>query len=361
MIGRRLVSILSTTMNSLIRILPLATLFPVASAQDLNIDFGLVFGAPSSAYGAASGQVGIWSLEDGDAASVSIDDLSGNPTSVTISIVPGSGSAGDFSFDNSATSGDDEALMDDFFDVGPEAFGAVSSMTFIGVAPGVYDLYTYAWAPDNSAYVTEIDVSESADGPQYCSGAWPGSHVEGTTFVRHTVTVPSSGIFEVVATSFSTGSYGTINGFQLVGAGGQAIGTNYCDPANLNSSGLPGVIGAFGSTSVAANFVTLSATQLPPSQFGYFLNSQNQGFIANPGGSQGNLCLGVGIGRYVSSIKNSGSNGEFSLALDLTQTPTPSGPVAIQAGETWYFQTWYRDKNPTQTSNFTDGICITFQ
>jgi hypothetical protein len=29
-------------------------------------------------------------------------------------------------------------------------------------------------------------------------------------------------------------------------------------------------------------------------------------------------------------------------------------------GETWYFQAWHRDANPTLTSNFTDAVSITF-
>ena len=34
--------------------------------------------------------------------------------------------------------------------------------------------------------------------------------------------------------------------------------------------------------------------------------------------------------------------------------------VAIQPGETWNFQLWYRDNNPQTTSNFTDAISIFF-
>ena len=35
--------------------------------------------------------------------------------------------------------------------------------------------------------------------------------------------------------------------------------------------------------------------------------------------------------------------------------------MGIGAGETWYFQGWYRDNNPTPVSNFSDGIEITYQ
>ena len=141
------------------------------------------------------------------------------------------------------------------------------------------------------------------------------------------------------------------------------IGLNYC-AANTNSTGATGVMGATGSDFASDNLVTLQAADLPANSFGFFLTSQSQGFTSNPGGSQGNLCLSGAIGRYVGSgqIKNSGSGGEFELALDLTQTPTPTGLVGVNAGETWNYQAWYRDAvSGSATSNSTDGLSITFQ
>ena len=145
------------------------------------------------------------------------------------------------------------------------------------------------------------------------------------------------------------------------GAGG--LGMNYCMP-NPNSTGSPSSISAAGSDVAATNDVTLSATGLPANAFGFFLTSQVQAFVMNPAGSDGNLCLGGAIGRYVGpgQILNSGPMGEFSLVLDLTQTPTPSGLVSVQAGENWSYQAWHRDSNATgTTSNFTDGLEIMYQ
>ena len=112
-----------------------------------------------------------------------------------------------------------------------------------------------------------------------------------------------------------------------------------------------------------ANNLTLTSVQMPNNSFGFFLTSRTQGFVQNPGGSQGNLCLGGGIGRYVGpgQIKNSGAVGRFTLTLNLTQTPTPTGLVSIAAGETWNFQTWYRDSvGGVATSNFTNGRSVPF-
>lgn len=140
----------------------------------------------------------------------------------------------------------------------------------------------------------------------------------------------------------------------------QALGTPLCNQATENSTGDVGRILAFGSTSVAENDVLLGALHLPANTFGIFLNSRQPG-VTVPPGSQGTLCLGGAIGRYSDHLLDSGSTGMFSLQLDLAQTPTPSGPVAVLPGETWYFQAWYRDQNPTQTSNFTDSRSIAFE
>ena len=82
--------------------------------------------------------------------------------------------------------------------------------------------------------------------------------------------------------------------------------------------------------------------------------------IVQPPGSQGTLCLGGAVGRYAKQVANTGTAGVLVLVLDLTDTPTPNGPVTVLAGETWNFQAWFRDKNPGTTSNFTNGVSVTF-
>ncbi len=140
------------------------------------------------------------------------------------------------------------------------------------------------------------------------------------------------------------------------------VGTNYC-AANTNSTGATGVMSAGGSPVISLNNLTLTAGDLPNTSFGFFLTSLGQGFVANPGGSQGNLCLGGAIGRYVGpgQIQNTGMTGEISLLIDVTQVPTPNGPVAAIPGETWNFQAWHRDAVAgSATSNFTDGLSVLF-
>jgi hypothetical protein len=142
--------------------------------------------------------------------------------------------------------------------------------------------------------------------------------------------------------------------------GGGVIGSTYCDPAVANSTGAPGVITATGSVLVADNDVTLTATDLPQNQFGYFLNSQTQGFVPMPSGSQGNLCVVGQVGRHVAQLASTGAAGELQIAVDLTALPTPSGPAAVLVGQTYNFQCWYRDLNPNTTSNFTNAVEVLF-
>ncbi|MEZ6014942.1 MAG: hypothetical protein R3F49_07510 [Planctomycetota bacterium] len=158
----------------------------------------------------------------------------------------------------------------------------------------------------------------------------------------------------------SRGLHGEVT--YVVGFGG-GVGSTYCAPAVANSTGAGGTLRASGQRAAAANDVTVVAGALPMNSFGFFLASMTQGSVGQPGGSQGTLCLGGAIGRYVGpgQIQNSGATGSFSLALDLTQTPTPNGLVSVNAGETWNFQAWYRDSvGGVATSNFTEGLSIDF-
>jgi len=150
--------------------------------------------------------------------------------------------------------------------------------------------------------------------------------------------------FSKAGVFLSSETYVTLSGHNILGGefqyqdAGGPIGTNYCGPANLNSSGQSAVITAFGSTTASDNLLALTASLLPQNVLGYFLNSDVQGFVPSPGGSQGNLCLGGGIGRHVKQMSNSGAAGELVINVDLTTLPRPGGAHSVVVGETWNFQ-----------------------
>ncbi len=125
-----------------------------------------------------------------------------------------------------------------------------------------------------------------------------------------------------------------------------------------NSTGAAATLTASGSNLPAANRVILAARGLPPQALGYFLVAPNAGFTASVPGSQGHLCLAGPIGRYVGpgQVQSADAQGALSLAIDLAALPQPTGPSAYIAGMTWHFQTWYRDANPTSTSNFSTSL-----
>lgn len=174
---------------------------------------------------------------------------------------------------------------------------------------------------------------------------------------------PATG--QVLSTSFTSG----ISAHMELAVRARPVGDigmpfTTCIP-NANSTGATGVMSAFGSTYVADNNVTLTASNLPNATFGFFLASQTGGDVNMPGGSMGRLCLGGSIGRFVGpgQIMNTMQTGAISLGIDLTQVPDPQlGLIDILAGELWGFQLWHRDSvGGSATSNFTDALLITFQ
>lgn len=139
------------------------------------------------------------------------------------------------------------------------------------------------------------------------------------------------------------------------------VGNAYCNPAVPNSTGSLGRILAIGSHIAGGNPMTLSADQMPANQFGFFVCATGTSSFIPPG-SDGRLCLGGTQGRYsrsTSEILSSGPSGSFSLAIDTLAMPTsPAQPIL--GGQSWYFQAWHRDANPTATSNFTRATEVRF-
>ena len=84
------------------------------------------------------------------------------------------------------------------------------------------------------------------------------------------------------------------------------------------------------------------------------------------------LACGASLGLLVTLLASSSTGqrgGVFRESRDHPAVRYSSGTtndavtalnLAVQAGETWLFQLWFRDVNPGNTSNFTDGIAITF-
>ncbi|MEM9378612.1 MAG: FG-GAP-like repeat-containing protein [Planctomycetota bacterium] len=146
--------------------------------------------------------------------------------------------------------------------------------------------------------------------------------------------------------------------------GSDRVGVDYCASGG-NSIGLVAALRANGSAVLANQDLVLTVTDLPPNRTGYFLTSQTQGNVPGAGGSAGVLCLGGSVGRYVGpgQVQDSGSAGTFTLMVDTSALPQPTGAVSAMSGETWNFQSWYRDVLAglgIPTSNFSNGLAVTF-
>ena len=157
---------------------------------------------------------------------------------------------------------------------------------------------------------------------------------------------------------------GSLPDLGALGPDCDGIGWSYCAPALTNSEGLSGEAHAYGSSQVVADDLTLQAHSIPVGSFGFFILSETTVPPTVSGGSSGQICLGGSIGRFIApgQVIAAGISGVISLAVHPSALPTPSGTVAANPGETWYFQLWHRDAIGGQTtSNFTDAVAVTFQ
>ncbi|MEZ6004378.1 MAG: hypothetical protein R3F33_09365 [Planctomycetota bacterium] len=134
------------------------------------------------------------------------------------------------------------------------------------------------------------------------------------------------------------------------------LGTPYCN-AQANSTGNVPELRVTGSLQASDETLSLRARDLPPGQPGLALLARAQGYTAHPGGSVGDLCIGGAMAR--AGVAMADAEGRLFLPLDPSAVPL-NPAVAIQAGETWFFQLWYRDL-PAGTSNLTRAVQVDFE
>lgn len=129
-------------------------------------------------------------------------------------------------------------------------------------------------------------------------------------------------------------------------------------PATVNSTGYVSVLGATGSLTISDNDLRLYVGNVPTNQFGYMLMSQNTGNVPMFGGSQGTLCLGPPFVRFSQNVLTADAlDGTLVFQPDMTALPNNT---TFLPGDSWIFQYWFRDANPSSTSNTSDAVVVTF-
>ena len=139
------------------RISILAAILPVttAAAQSFNIDInaasGPGSGVPASSFGAAAGQPGAWNSVASLGQLTPLVTLAGAASSASVVI---DGSAGPYGADDVNATGDYAKLVEDGFRLADS--DAVVNITFYGLTPGPYAIYTYADDPAEGAASSRV-------------------------------------------------------------------------------------------------------------------------------------------------------------------------------------------------------------
>jgi hypothetical protein len=206
-------------------VVAIAAIAPPAAAQPIYVDFGNTFGVPTTSPGYHAGASGagpaFWNNVNGVVSNTPVAHVNGALSGITLTISSGT----PFGFNNTLTTGNDEALMDDCLDLGGP--GSLRTLTLRSLPAGAYTVYTYAAAPDlpHSSF-TSVSIGGNS---QVVGGAWVGpplQFVQGITHSLHNVN-HTGGALAINLTAIS--GFGSLNGLQILSP------TVPCPPGGLAS------------------------------------------------------------------------------------------------------------------------------
>ena len=344
-------------------------------AQRFNIDIGPT-PEPIPPFPGAAGQPGHWNgITTAEAdGGVFLVNIASTLTPVLFSVDAVAG--GDFVFDSCIPPDDFALLMEDVQDVGPA--GGIVIYTFTGLLPGTYELYTYAWAPDDVTFISAVDSTCGSDATELVGGPWCGGvFVRGVTHAQHRARIDPG---EDLAVEIETVvGFGSVNGFQLVlrdpvglpfcfgdGTGEDCPCANDGDAGhgcnNSDDTG-GGLLEAFGLADVTADSLVLVASSLTePTPCLFFqgtlaLDPDGDGDFGQPF-QDGLRCAGGSVIRLGTKVAICGVASYPGLGDDLI---SDKGDIPAGGGP-YVYQVWYRDTDdlfcPPGASNLTNAIEI---
>lgn len=189
-------------------------------------------------------------------------------------------------------------------------------------------------------------------------------HVDAATDRIYAVTAPQSELYELdpdtaEATRIAPLLDGPFTG--LASTGSRTTGTSYCVAAP-NSTGTAAVTEVYSPGVVSSQHLLVATRDLPPGQPCLMMASLAPGWVGGFLGSEGNLCLLGNVASFQSQLAWAGPDGRVLQDLDLTAFPTRPLPTAVQPGDQWHFQAWYRDQGRSgPTTNFSQPIALLMQ
>jgi V8-like Glu-specific endopeptidase len=217
--------------------------------------------------------------------------------------------------------------------------------------------YSYFLNIDNEDGTDRIQVKASNSGPSGnfteitrhdTSGglAWQSNVLTPADFAAAGVSLTNDMVFRFASNDGDPQSINEsgIDGFDVSSVVCGDVGETYC-------SSNAATISASGSASVAANDLVLKAEGVAPNKAGIFIYSMTAQSI--PFGN-GTRCVGPSSTFRLQGLLNSGAGGVLQKSVDYN-TLVPAGMVT--AGDTWYFQAWFRAGGSFDLS---DGVKISF-
>ncbi|MEL6428345.1 MAG: hypothetical protein AAFR54_04145 [Planctomycetota bacterium] len=208
---------------------------------------------------------------------------------------------------------------------------------------------------DTESATTELALVTPAGGTFEEDGVFPGEFMLSDNGRFLDVTTPEPGYVD-------DDLNGATDVFRI-DLGLQAVGTQVCAGVPDPLTGVAPILQLSGSTVAAANALELTISSLPPNAFLLPLVSQDFGFLANPGGSTGNLCInGPTLGRSDAGVFFGGLPGIVSTPINLTLIRQGTGFTSATAGSTFAWQAWYRAAvGGVLVTHLTEARSVTFR